>query len=201
MKKRKVGVFGGSFDPIHLGHLNLAIQLKEIHSLQEVLFFPAFCSPYKKSDAPKAEGAHRLKMVKLAIRGIEGFSAYSFEIQKAAISYTIDTIRMLKEDEDYRKAELHLLLSEDSLEDFDRWKEAEQILALAPPLVGCRASSPFPASISKKFLQIFRKGITRTKIMEISSTEVRQRLKKGLFCGHLLPKEVLRYIDKNKLYY
>lgn len=197
MRKRKIGIFGGSFDPIHLGHLNLAIQLKEIHSLQEVIFFPAFCSPYKKSDAPKAEGIHRLKMVKLAIRDMEGFSVHPFEIQNEGISYTIDTIRMLKGDKGYHKAELHLLLSEDSLEDFDKWKEVEEILALAPPLVGCRS---FPPSIPKKFLQILRKGVTRTKIMEISSTEVRQRLKKKLFCGHLVPREVLRYIDKNKLY-
>jgi nicotinate-nucleotide adenylyltransferase len=202
MKKKTVGIFGGSFDPIHLGHINLALQLKEIHKLDEVIFFPAYCSPHKSKSQSKVDAKHRLQMVKLAIRGIKGFFVNPFEIKKKGISFTIDTVRMLKKDKKYATSHLKLLLSEDSLADFESWKEAEELLDLAPPIVGCRTKKPSEIllHIPKKFLQVFKKGITSTKIMEISSTEIRTRLKGGLYCGHLLPVKVLDYIHKNKLY-
>ncbi len=201
LNRKTLGVFGGSFDPIHLGHINLVVQLKELHQLDEVIFFPAFCSPHKNKDSPKAQPEQRLKMVKLAIHKIPGFSVHPFEIKKGGLSFTIDTLRMLKKDPLYSYYKLRLLLSEDSLATFAMWKDPEEILSLAPPIVGCRGSvQDLLQKIPKKFLQIFKKGITNTKIMEISSTDVRLRLKKGLYSGHLVPGKVLDYIYKNKLY-
>ncbi|HSW72493.1 MAG TPA: nicotinate (nicotinamide) nucleotide adenylyltransferase [Chlamydiales bacterium] len=201
MSKKRLGIFGGSFDPIHLGHLNLAIQLKEAHDLDLVLFFPAYCSPFKAKEGPKVSSVHRLKMVKIAIQNIEGFKVHPFEIKKEGLSYTIDTVRMLQKDKAYGSFDLRLILSEEALPSFPKWRDAEELLKIAPPLIGCRsATSPFLQKLPKKFLQVFKKGITSTKIMEISSTEVRARLRKKLYCGHLLPAKVLDYIHKNRLY-
>ncbi len=95
---RKIGFLGGTFDPIHIGHINLAIELSEAHHLSEVLFCPSFCSPFKTAFPPKANPLHRAAMVRAAIQDIPSFRYISLEIEKSGVSYTIDTLRRLKED-------------------------------------------------------------------------------------------------------
>lgn len=180
--KKKVGLYGGTFDPIHLGHLNLAVELMEKSLLDEVLFCPAYRSPLKES--PIAAPKDRLAMVRLAIKGFKGFSVTDIEIGRGNVSYTIDTVRSLISS----SIELYLLLGAEAALNFDKWKECDQILKLATPLVGNRVL----ADTSLKVIP--------TKVMEISSTEIRSRLAKGLPCGHLVPRAVLDYIHLNKLY-
>lgn len=185
---KKIGFYGGTFDPIHFGHLFLALQLAEYHGLDEVLICPAFCSPFKENKVPRASPEHRLEMVRLAVEDIPYMRPLSWEVENQKTSYTIDTIRALP------PAHYHLLLSEESASSFMRWKEAEELARLAPPLIGCRGGGQSP---HHSFLE---KGWTPTKSMEISSTEIRERLKNKLYCGHLIPAKALDYIQRYRLY-
>jgi len=188
---REIGFFGGSFDPIHFGHINLALQMLEIHGLAEVLFCPAFCSPFKSENPPIASPRDRLAMLKLALAKIPQFRIISLEIDRGGSSYTVDTIRKLEKEGD----QLRLILSADAAVHFNRWKEPEALMHLAPPLIGVRKGVAIEDLPEK-----LKKGLTPTKIMEISSTEVRERLKKKLYCGHLVPGKALDYIRIHGLY-
>lgn len=162
------GFLGGTFDPIHFGHLNLAITLKEAHGLDKILICPAWENPFK-TGKKMASPEHRLAMCRLAIEGLKGFEVLDYEVKKGGPSYTIDTIQ-------YLNRPLRLLLGDDQLAGFSKWKEAETLKKLAPPLVGSRET------------------------MQISSTNIRERLERGLPCVHLVPYKVLDYIFKNDLY-
>ena len=183
--RKRVGLFGGSFDPIHLGHITLAIELFETHKLDEVLFCPAFCSPFKTASPPLASPNHRLTMVRLAVENISKFKVTAIEINRQGPSFMIDTVRALQSDD----VQLHLLISEESAAHLDRWKEASQLLQLAPPLIGSR---------SKSFHSVH--NVTKIKVFEISSSEVRERLGLRRYCGHLLLTKVLDYIQAQRLY-
>lgn len=201
MKEEHIGFFGGSFDPIHFGHIHLALQMLELHKLDRVLFCPAFLSPFRGDEPPRATPKQRLEMTALAIKPIEKFSLLDVEVKREETSYTIDTIRSLKKDAENRgkKCHFHLILGEDSLLRLADWKEIKDLLLLAPPLVGSRM--PQALSIPESLKPLIQKGITKIPVMEISSTEIRERIKKRLYCGHLVPAKVLDYIYENLLYY
>jgi nicotinate-nucleotide adenylyltransferase len=166
---KKIGFFGGSFDPIHFGHLNLAIEMLEKHGLDEILFCPAFCSPFKIDRPPVASPEHRLEMLKLVLADVPQFRLSSLEIERRITSYTIETLKKLP------FAQYRLLLTRESAESFSKWRDPQEIERLAPLLIGERT-------------------------LPISSTEVRERLKKKLYCGHLVPEKALYYIGKHCLY-
>jgi nicotinate-nucleotide adenylyltransferase len=167
---KKVGLLGGSFDPIHFGHIGLAVHLLEKHDLNEVLFCPAFCSPFKTKTPPICSAEKRLTMLKLALDHPQ-FKISTLEIDRKDCSYTIDTVRALHD----KNVQLHLLLSDESAAHLGLWKNVEELLLLAPPLVGPRE-------------------------IQISSTLIRDRLKKNLYCRHLIPTKALDFIEANRLY-
>ncbi len=187
-KKKKIGFFGGTFDPIHFGHLNLAIQMLEKHQFDEILFCPAALSPYKRAESPKASGEHRLEMVALAIAPVKSFTLLDWEIKREGPSFTIDTIRALIER--LPDAEFHLLLGEDAEEGLALWKESDALLRLAPPFLATRFSHSAEA----------RPELTPIPLLEISSTDIRERLRVKKYCGHLVPAKVLDYITQHRLY-
>jgi len=191
---KKVALFGGGFDPIHYGHLNLAVQMKEKHKLDEIYFCPAYCSPHKKGSPPVASGQDRLNMVKTLIDEVDGFFSYDFEIKRESLSYTIDTLESLA----LPDRELYLILSDDVFYGLARWEKVDEVLEIAQPLVGKRKGDTL--NIPKKWEKRFNEGLTQTSMVEISSTEIRARLKNNLYCGHLVPKQVLDYIHKKSLY-
>jgi len=191
--KKKVGFFGGSFDPIHLGHLNLALQIKESLSLEEILWVPAFCSPTRLTSPPVAEPHHRLKMVQEAIQAIEGFTCLDFEVKRKKPSYTIDTLRFLEESLS-KDTSLFLLLSEEAYLGFSHWKEAEEMEKKVTLVSGKRECHKKNASKESSLIRV------ENKVMEISSTDIRKRLQENKYVGHLLPYPVLAYIKKHGLY-
>ena len=197
---KKVGFFGGTFDPIHLGHINLAICILEHYHLDEVLFCPASLSPHKIAEEPTASKQQRREMVELAIRPIEAFTCLEAELFREGPSYTIDTIRALKHA--HPSVEYHLILGEDSLERLSEWREIEELIAIAPPLIGNRTANLSEGfhHLPSKIKKAVQKGMTPIPVMDISSTELRQRLKEGKYCGHLLPAEVANYIKEYRLY-
>lgn len=198
-KKRRVGLFGGSFDPIHFGHLNLALGLLEAGKVDEVLFCPAYTSPLKAGEPPAASKEARLAMLALAIEPIKEFKLLDWEIKRAGPSYTIDTVRYLLEKEE---GELHLILGDDALHTLSRWKEVEELLRLAPPLVGSRLGHRLEESqeLSLELKKRLLPGLVSIPVLDISSTEIRKRLRQKKFCGYLMPAPVLDYISKNNLY-
>lgn len=176
----KVALFGGTFDPIHFGHINLAIEMLEKRQLDKVLFCPAYQNPLKeKSLTPEY---HRLEMLRLAIAGIPQFEILDWELKQGGLSYTVATLEHLS----FRYDDLYLILGGDSLANFSQWKNWEKIEQYAKVL-----SAPRQAEAS---------GSNHFRVIEVSSTELRDRIRKGLYCEHLMPKIVLDYILAHKLY-
>ncbi len=188
----KIGIFGGTFDPIHNGHLITAQSVKEIRNLEKIIFIPAFISPHKQDKhASKAE--HRLNMLRLAIKEIPFFECSDFEIKQHNISYTIDTLREFKKYYD----EIDLIIGYDNIFQFHSWKEPDEILELANIIVLKRKSS-HPLDFIDKYVDaaIF----VQTRGIEISATDIRNRVHSGLPIYYLVPEKVLEYINQNNLY-
>jgi nicotinate-nucleotide adenylyltransferase len=188
----KVGIFGGTFDPIHLGHLITAQSVREIRNLEKIIFIPAFISPHK-SDAKTSSAEDRLNMIKLAIEGIPFFDYSDMEIKKGGVSFTIDTIKELKNSFD----ELEFIIGYDNIFSFHTWKEPDEIMKLAKIVVLRRKSSHAPQFEDK----YYRKAVfVQTRGIEISATDLRERVKKGSPINFLVPTKVMEYINNHKLY-
>lgn len=200
----KIGIYGGSFDPLHLGHLNLAAEIMEAHALDQVWFCPAACNPHKNChNLVSAE--YRLKMIRLAIENEPRFFVSEIEINRKGLSYTIETLNELialqsgKENPD----SFALILGEDSARSFHQWHQPEAIIECAQLLIGRRNSGE---GVSKAFegsptiVEAINRGLTQTRVMEISSHEIRTRLLNKKYCYHLVPGKVLDYINTNGLY-
>jgi nicotinate-nucleotide adenylyltransferase len=202
MAKKLIGLYGGTFDPFHLGHLNLALEIREKKGLDEVWFCLAKINPHKLNGKTPVSAEHRLKILQLALEGIPGYKILDIEIKREGPSYTIDTLRYLLDKEDTKNS-FALIIGQDSVQDFFHWRDAEEIVRLVPLYVGSRKCNIAPGELkgSPVICQALIEGWTPTRVMEISATEVRQRLNQGLYCGHLIPKESLDYIYKNQLYY
>ena len=203
MKNKSIGFFGGTFDPIHCGHLHLALSFLEAYQLDQILFCPASVSPFKIHQKPHVSSIHREEMVKRAISPIPFFSYCDLEIHSEHPSFTIDTINKLKDQFATQKQDItiHLLLTDDALQDLGQWKKIDELLELAPPLIGSRnANCSFPLDLSSSALAALKRGYTKFPLMDISSTALRQRIKKNQYCGHLVPFHVLEYIHLNQLY-
>lgn len=201
---KQIGILGGSFNPVHLGHLNLAIEILEAHKLDEIWFCPAATNPHK-NHLPPIGSQHRLNMLHLATEHEPRFVVSNIEIHRSGLSYTIDTIHellaMQKDQENL--VSFSLILGEDSAREFHNWHMPEEIVDLVPLLIGTRfdqeEKQPFQGS--SKVIKAIKKGLTPIRNMEISSTDVRKRLLNKKYCYHLVPGKVMDYIDANHLYY
>lgn len=194
---KKVAFFGGTFDPIHIGHLQMALEVKEHYNLDEVVFCPVNISPFKTDNPPQASNLDRLEMTKLAISDIPFFSCVDFEIKKEGVSYTVDTIKTFIESRGSAN-KYYLILSEDAAIHLEDWKNPSELLQLIF-LVICRRYS------KKEVVPEFLKGrntvdFFTNSVLEISSTQIRDRLKKKLYCDHLIPRKVVDYIHSRNLY-
>lgn len=204
-KTRAIGILGGSFDPIHLGHLSLALEVLEKHKLDEVWLCPASKNPLKSQNTLVSD-EDRLEMVRLAIRGIPGLKCKEIELQRPPPSYTIDTLEAFYQEsiEQNKPTKFYLILGEDSAETFFDWKQPEDILKLATIIVGQRNINK-KVNIAKE-LNCGNENcsmnykISLTRYIEISSTEIRARIQAGLHVEHLLPWPVWKYIKRKKLY-
>jgi len=187
-----IGVYGGTFDPIHMGHLITAQSVCEIRKLDKIIFIPSFISPHKTdiiTSAPK----HRISMLKLAISGIPSFEYADIEIKKKNISFTIDTIQTLKSFYD----KIELIIGYDNLIKFDTWKEPDRILEQVKLIVLRRKV------IEDKYHKnkYFEKAIfVDTPCIEIYGTDIRERVSKNMSINFLVPQKVMAYIYKYNLY-
>jgi nicotinate-nucleotide adenylyltransferase len=182
----RIGILGGSFDPIHHGHLILARAAKEELGLDRIVFVPANKSPHKAETKP-ATAEDRLKMVQLAIQGEEGFEASDIELKRPAPSYTIDTLRELTKL--HPEVELVLLIGADNAAKFDTWREPQEIRRLAEIAVLDRAGSS-----AEQGWPVVR------RLIDISSTDIRARVAGGRSIRYLTPDSVCDYITAHGLY-
>jgi len=187
----RIGILGGSFDPVHAGHVGLAVAARERLRLDRVLLVPAASQPLKPRGAV-APAEDRYAMVLLAVRGRPGIEASDLELRRAGPSYTVDTLREVRRGLEPGDA-LLLLLGADALRDFPRWREAAAIPALAEvvafPRPGVRPPR-LPAGIRAE----------RVETQDVSSTEVRRRVAAGKGVEDLVGPEVAAYIAVRGLY-
>jgi nicotinate-nucleotide adenylyltransferase len=188
----KIGLYGGSFDPVHLGHLLVAQAAREELNLTRLFFIPAAQSPFKPGTQP-ASAAERLRLLRLALAGKPWCEVDEQEIHRGGISYTIDTVR------DYARrfpwAEIFYLIGADNVAKLSEWREsaelAERVQFAVIPRPG-QAEIPFPAPFRGKMLRGFPLGI--------SSSQIRARLKAGEPIEHLVPAAVAEAIRDGSLY-
>jgi nicotinate-nucleotide adenylyltransferase len=188
----KVGIFGGTFDPIHLGHLITAQSVRELRNLEKIIFIPAFISPHK-GDVKTTSAEERLDIIKLAIYGIPFFDYSDIEMKKGGVSYTIDTLKELKKIYD----ELEIIIGYDNIFTFHAWKEPDEIMKMAKVIVLKRKSSHPPQFEDKYYKQAV---FVQTRGIEISATDIRERVKNVMPINFLVTPAVMEYIYKHKLY-
>ncbi len=185
----RVGIFGGSFDPIHLGHLILAEAALEELSLARIIFVPAGVSPFKTGRPPIASSKDRLDMIREAIKGEARFSVDERELQRRGPSYAIDTVRELLGD--YPGVRFIYLIGADNMKDLDLWHEIEELKNLVDFAVLDRGE--FELSDSCPFPVVKRR-------IDLSSTEIRRRAGEGLSIRFMLPSAVYDIVMTRKPY-
>jgi len=183
---KKIGIYGGSFDPIHHGHLILARESREALGLEKVIFVPAAMSPFK-TRAAAASGDIRLKMLCAAIEGEEGFAIDDCELRRPPPSWTIDTVVAIRKRE--TDSEIYLLIGEDNVATLDRWKRFDELNKLVRFVVLDRTGSQ-----TRRDYPIVRRKI------DISATEIRKRVARGHSIRYLVPPAVEEIIQREKLY-
>ncbi|MBI5022319.1 MAG: nicotinate-nucleotide adenylyltransferase [Ignavibacteriales bacterium] len=190
----KVGIFGGSFNPPHMGHLIVIEAVRDQLQLDKVLFIPAAQNPNKPNSLLTSSQA-RLDMTELAVKGSNGFEVSDIEIERKSISYTVDTIQALSLL--YPRATLSLIIGADNLLEFETWKSPEEIIAKAELVVMRRPG--FDINTSKNnFVRTAR--IVNVPQIGISGTDIRRRVKLGQSIRFLVPRQVEDYIYSKRLY-
>lgn len=196
---KRIGLYGGSFDPVHFGHISFAIEMLEKHALDEVWFILAKKNPLK-SDFP-ANASHRLKMLEIALEPLSYFVVKDDELKRASPSYTIDTVESIVADHSSGN-QFFFLIGKDALCGFNRWHRVKELISLVPILIGERSCDALleKDAYDPEIHEALSKGTTKIRLLDINSTEIRQRISNCLYCGHLVPEKVLDYIYNNGLY-
>jgi len=201
-KPRCVAIFGGSFDPIHLGHLHLAEMVREEFELCEIIFMPSAQPPHKSASIA-AHKEHRYKMVKDAIRSNPNFKVSRLEFDREGYSYTADTLKLVRE-ELSDEALLYFIIGADSLMNMHKWKDPDKIFALCEIIAIDRLGTEDDEIITalKYLAENFSAKIhlLKKRTYPISSTEVRERVRAGLSIRYLVHDGVTEYIQNHKLY-
>lgn len=182
----KIGLYGGSFDPIHNGHLILARDAMERLELDRVIFLPARISPHKL-DRPPAPPEVRCQMLSAAIAEETRFEMDACEIEREGPSFTIDTVQSFRAR--HPQAQLYYFIGDDNVAELETWKESHKLLETAQFVVLSRAGMPFLSRFP-----------TITRHIEISSTEIRKRVARGLSVRYMAPLPVCQLIAKLGLY-
>jgi nicotinate-nucleotide adenylyltransferase len=212
----RIGLFGGTFNPIHWGHLRAAEEIKEAFDLKKVVFIPARIPPHKSGESILSS-QHRLQMVQLAIHDTPGFTVSDFEIRRNSTSYSIFTIEYFQRKLG-SKADLYFLMGIDSFLEISTWKDFHRLFSLVNFIIMARPGYPkeeipkaLPVDVAEDFYynpqkkcyvhesnyKIFFPEIT---LLDISSSEIRRRIKTCQSVRHLAPPGVAHYIKQHSLY-
>ena len=195
-----IAIFGGTFNPIHNGHINLSIQIKKELLIDRIIVMPTKIPPHKRIDE-LASDTDRLKMCRLAIQGLEGFEVSDYEINKGDVSYSVNTIRYFKDQ--YPEAKLYFIMGSDMFLSIKTWYCFEEILSLATIITASRQKGDLEKI--NKFVTSLKKFNAKVVILsiqpyEISSSHIRNSIKSRKDFTCYLPKTVVQYISNNNLY-
>jgi len=195
----RLGIFGGSFDPVHNAHLAIARACQQQAKLDEVWFTPTAIQPLKQY-GPRATNANRLEMLRLAIQDEPTWRVCTIEIDRGGLSYTVDTLRQIHEE--LPDVDLFFLIGADALQDVAKWREPREIFRMATPLVVYRAAQPAP---DFEQLKLLCTADTPPQLVEMpatdaSSSEIRRRVAAGESIGSLVPRAVAEFIAQHGLY-
>lgn len=197
----KTGVLGGTFDPVHRAHLVMAEEVKRRLDLDEILFVPAG-RPWLKIDHSISPVEHRVQMVRLAVRGKPHFKLSTVEVERAGPTYTVDTIAGLRQQMG-REDELFFILGWDSVAGLPSWREPSRLIEMCRLVAVPRPGYPPPDMMA---LESLIPGISERLVimdkpeLDISSSEIRERVARGLSIHDLVPRPVARYIKEHGLY-
>ncbi len=205
-KLRRIGLFGGSFDPVHVGHLHVAAAAARAAGLERVLFLPAAQPPHKPEQI-LASGSDRVAMLELALRDHADWFVDTIELERAGISYTIDTVRELRARFClHPDARLFLVLGSDNLRGFSKWKDAAGLLQLIEPIVVPREvdlgstlenlRAEFPPELAARI----ERAIVPCSPVLVASSAIRAALRRGHVAPGLLPAGVREYIEARGIY-
>jgi nicotinate-nucleotide adenylyltransferase len=189
----RLGIFGGSFDPPHIGHLLTAVDAFEALGLTRLIFVPAYMQPLKAASRA-ASPADRLAMVQLLIHDDERFAVDAIEIDRGGLSYTVDTLETFAHQ--FPAAERFFLVGEDAMAAFAEWRNPERILKLAKVAILRRPGSANDPGISLRDGTI----ALATRLVDVSSTEIRERLRAGRSIRGFVPEPVAAFIEAKRLY-
>ncbi len=196
-----IGILGGTFDPIHIGHLAIAAEARRRLALSRVIFVPAG-QPWLKVNREITLAKHRIKMIELAISGKPYFELSTIEIERQGPSYTVDTLAFLQQKLG-NKAKLFLILGWDSVNELPEWNNPTELLKMCKLVAITRKSSnPPKLDVIETSVPGIKQGtiLIDMKPINISSTDIRMRMSKGLSISGLVPYQVERYIRGQKLY-
>lgn len=190
---KKIGLFGGSFDPVHLGHLLVAQAAREELGLDRLFFIPAARSPFKPESRPASSG-DRLRFLRLALAGKTWCEIDEQELHRGGVSYTIDTVREYSRR--YAGVEIFYLIGADHVQKLAAWRGAEELARLAEFVV-----VPRPGEGEVKFRKPFRGKLLNGFPLSVSSSQIRSRLKAGQPIDHLVPAAVAEAIHNAAIYH
>lgn len=189
----RIGIMGGTFDPIHHGHLVAASEVQDVFNLDEVIFIPAATQPFKQGNKV-TDAEHRYLMTNIATAANPRFSVSRLEIDRGGITYTIDTLKQMKEL--HPEAELFFITGADSLKEIMSWKDLRELFELAT-FVGVTRPGH---KLEIPGLPPGRVFLLEVPAMAISSTDIRQRVRRESPIWYLVPDGVVQYIGKYRLY-
>ena len=215
----KIGIFGGTFNPIHYGHLRSAEEVRTMFGLERIFFIPSGNPPLKRKDL--AEAKHRYKMVRMAVRGNPYFEVLDIECIRPGKSYTVNTLELLVKK--YADVDFYFMLGIDAFLDIPNWREPEKIMSLTNFIVLSRPGKNFEDLLDSPYLDIKKTGLagldrggrescrtalqnsrkvflTKVTPIGISSTDIRKSVKKGYSIKYMLPENVESYIISKSLY-
>ncbi|MFA4993032.1 MAG: nicotinate-nucleotide adenylyltransferase [Candidatus Omnitrophota bacterium] len=186
----KIGILGGTFNPVHIGHLILAEEAREKLGLDKIIFIPAALPPHK-DNFNIAPADKRLKMLSLAIKGNKNFTVSDVEIKRKGRSYTIDTLKELKNK--YSHDELYFIIGSDLLKYLNEWKDLSEIIKMVKFVAATRPG--YPLEQIPHYIKTMA-----IRAVDVSGFEVRECVKENKSFRYLVPEAVFDYINKNKLY-
>jgi len=215
----KIGIFGGTFNPIHYGHLRSAEEIRSMFGLERIFFIPSGNPPLKRKDL--AEAKHRHNMVRMAVRGNPYFKVLDIECVRPGKSYTVNTLEQLLKK--YAHVDFYFMLGIDAFLDIPNWREPEKIMSLTNFIVLSRPGNTFEDLLDSPYLDIKQGGLAgldrggrescrtalpnsrkvflaRVTQIGISSTDIRKSVKKGASIKYMLPENVESYIISKSLY-
>ncbi|MDD2456871.1 MAG: nicotinate-nucleotide adenylyltransferase [Kiritimatiellae bacterium] len=199
----KIGILGGSFNPVHLGHLLIGRAAAEAFGLDKVLLIPCAVSPFKLGDADLAPGADRLEMIRLSTEGDEVLEPSSIDLQRGGISYALDTVREVRSM--FAGARVFFIMGMDSLRQLSHWHRALEMLELCDVITVMRpgvdapvsaAELGFPPGVRERLME----GIIKGRLFDVSASEIRRRIADGRAIRYLVTSAAESYITARGLY-